>query len=105
MRQMLDERLPYFDRGKYAQWMLDNNMEEEGLLNYFNNDFLDKIEGEPLNRYYYIRDVFNKYSITSDKIHILDEWNVDSVFAVPIWNDFSEIEDAHLIHPDWVEWK
>lgn len=102
---MIEERLPYFSKGKYTQWMLDNNMEEEALLNYFNSDFLYEIEGKPLNAYYYIRDVFDKYSITNDKIHILDKWNVDSAFAIPIWNDFSEIEGSHLIHPDWVDWR
>jgi hypothetical protein len=85
--------------------MLKNNAEEEGLLEYFNNNFFNMIEEKDISAFYYSKKDFNNYSLTNEKIDVLDKWNVEYVFAFPVWNTFSEVIDSRLIHPDWVNWR
>jgi hypothetical protein len=96
---------PYFSKEKYIKWMLENNKEEEALLNYFNNDFFNQIDGKNIEICYYTKEMFNSFGITHDKIDILTEWGLDEVFMFPIFTDFSEVIDSHIIRPEWVEWK
>jgi hypothetical protein len=100
------EKMPYFSKMKYAQWMADHNLENEGLLEYLNNDLLNKIDGENITNWHYSSRNFGNFTILNDyKDKLNNEWKVKEVFAVPIFNDYNELAGSYLIHPDWVEWR
>ena len=84
----------YFNKDKFVHWVELNPNEMD------KDDFKDKKHWSS---------VFNeaditRYKETANEIE-REKHNIDSVFVVPRYNDFGEITETIIIHPDWVDWR